>query len=209
MNALSMIVCGILIFLITSKFVKLKNRAREENSEDRIHIVSRQPVREVRGKYSTPVLTQLELDGYKTATLLECISEVQCKDQKINEECKEKEKCELSSESEQKVRALGRKENGNIFENKEAQVVEIRDNRDGEKFDENKEKLSINSQSGPEVVVKCSVELECLICLENIKEEELIRKIPCNHYFHLECMDTWVKTCAGICPTCRFNLHSN
>ncbi|OMJ28237.1 Receptor homology region, transmembrane domain- and RING domain-containing protein 3 [Smittium culicis] len=48
---------------------------------------------------------------------------------------------------------------------------------------------------------------DCLICFEVIDIGDSIREIPCNHIFHLNCLDTWLKSRSVYCPTCRFNLH--
>tara|TARA_Y100001970_G_scaffold7364_1_gene8421 strand:- start:2786 stop:3310 length:525 start_codon:yes stop_codon:yes gene_type:complete len=45
----------------------------------------------------------------------------------------------------------------------------------------------------------------CVICQENIKKYEIIRKIKCRHYFHIECIDTWL-TNNKTCPTCKYKF---
>ncbi|CAN8286157.1 unnamed protein product [Cochlearia groenlandica] len=43
----------------------------------------------------------------------------------------------------------------------------------------------------------------CSICLCEYKEAEMMRMMPeCKHYFHLSCLDTWLKR-NGSCPVCR------
>lgn len=43
----------------------------------------------------------------------------------------------------------------------------------------------------------------CAICLSEYKPKESLRTIPeCNHYFHAECIDEWLKLNA-TCPVCR------
>nr|XP_043628753.1 putative RING-H2 finger protein ATL21A [Erigeron canadensis] len=43
----------------------------------------------------------------------------------------------------------------------------------------------------------------CPICLSDYKPKEEVRTIPeCNHYFHAECIDEWLKLNA-TCPICR------
>lgn len=44
----------------------------------------------------------------------------------------------------------------------------------------------------------------CAICLENFKEGERLRKLPCGHAFHAPCVDNWLQrmpTCPMRCPT--------
>ncbi|OMJ26538.1 Receptor homology region, transmembrane domain- and RING domain-containing protein 1 [Smittium culicis] len=52
-----------------------------------------------------------------------------------------------------------------------------------------------------------SHDYDCLICFEVIDVGDSIREIPCNHIFHLNCLDTWLESRSVYCPTCRFNLH--
>lgn len=43
----------------------------------------------------------------------------------------------------------------------------------------------------------------CSICLCEYQPNEVLRTIPeCNHYFHANCIDGWLKTNA-TCPLCR------
>ncbi|KAL3536764.1 hypothetical protein ACH5RR_000130 [Cinchona calisaya] len=43
----------------------------------------------------------------------------------------------------------------------------------------------------------------CPICLCDYKESEMLRLLPeCNHYFHVTCIDAWLKLNAS-CPVCR------
>ncbi|CAA0812090.1 RING/U-box superfamily protein [Striga hermonthica] len=43
----------------------------------------------------------------------------------------------------------------------------------------------------------------CPICLSDYQAKETLRSIPeCNHYFHADCIDEWLKL-NGTCPLCR------
>lgn len=43
----------------------------------------------------------------------------------------------------------------------------------------------------------------CPICLSEYQPKETLRSIPeCNHYFHAECIDEWLRL-NGTCPLCR------
>ncbi|PVU99772.1 hypothetical protein BB559_000420 [Furculomyces boomerangus] len=55
--------------------------------------------------------------------------------------------------------------------------------------------------------VKAPEKLECLICIEEFKDEDLVRVIPCYHPFHKECIDTWLLEQSGSCPECRLDLR--
>ncbi|KAI3792613.1 hypothetical protein L2E82_06496 [Cichorium intybus] len=49
----------------------------------------------------------------------------------------------------------------------------------------------------------------CAICLCDYKPKESLRTIPeCNHYFHYECIDEWLKLNA-TCPVCRNTPESS
>lgn len=43
---------------------------------------------------------------------------------------------------------------------------------------------------------------ECIVCMEAINECEDVRLFQCGHYFHIKCVDPWLKI-NGSCPTCR------
>lgn len=45
----------------------------------------------------------------------------------------------------------------------------------------------------------------CIICQEDIKIEEIIRKIKCSHLFHINCIDNWFIE-NKKCPMCKFEL---
>ncbi|GMI88619.1 hypothetical protein HRI_002531300 [Hibiscus trionum] len=44
---------------------------------------------------------------------------------------------------------------------------------------------------------------QCYICLSEYEEEEKIRVLPCQHEFHMSCVDKWLKEIQGVCPLCR------
>lgn len=47
---------------------------------------------------------------------------------------------------------------------------------------------------------------ECSVCLSEFKEDENLRLLPkCSHAFHLQCIDTWLKSHSS-CPLCRVNI---
>jgi hypothetical protein len=49
--------------------------------------------------------------------------------------------------------------------------------------------------------------VDCPICLSPFDAEMVIRRTPCNHYLHEECLKGWLSQ-AQSCPLCRANLHS-
>lgn len=43
----------------------------------------------------------------------------------------------------------------------------------------------------------------CQICLELLSENNLLRNLDCNHYFHKKCLDYWLTKKSNTCPLCR------
>ncbi|KAF8088780.1 hypothetical protein N665_0530s0035 [Sinapis alba] len=50
-----------------------------------------------------------------------------------------------------------------------------------------------------------SCEGECVICLEEWKEEEIVKEMPCKHRFHGGCIEKWLGF-HGSCPVCRYEM---
>merc|ERR1712013_397767 len=44
---------------------------------------------------------------------------------------------------------------------------------------------------------------QCSICLEEFKNGDSIRRLPCFHIFHTHEIDRWLKTGNDKCPICR------
>ncbi|CAH1433185.1 unnamed protein product [Lactuca virosa] len=45
----------------------------------------------------------------------------------------------------------------------------------------------------------------CCICLAKYRDDDLLRELPCTHFFHTECVDKWLKINAS-CPLCKFEI---
>ena len=43
----------------------------------------------------------------------------------------------------------------------------------------------------------------CTICLETFADGEVIRPLPCGHFFHQTCVDVWLLEQAHTCPLCK------
>ncbi|KAI5165912.1 hypothetical protein NEIRO03_0963 [Nematocida sp. AWRm78] len=44
---------------------------------------------------------------------------------------------------------------------------------------------------------------DCVICFEQFLPESNCRLLPCNHIYHIECIDTWLKQYSNRCPYCQ------
>lgn len=48
--------------------------------------------------------------------------------------------------------------------------------------------------------------LQCSVCWEDFKIDEKVRKLPCSHLYHEECIVPWLNL-HGTCPICRKSLN--
>lgn len=51
-----------------------------------------------------------------------------------------------------------------------------------------------DAESGPD---------SCVICLGEFNAGEELRKLPCGHVFHVECVDEWLTASRAECPLCK------
>lgn len=49
---------------------------------------------------------------------------------------------------------------------------------------------------------------KCTICLSEFEENEDVRRLPCMHLFHIECVDQWLTT-NKRCPICRVDIEAH
>ncbi|KAH7282336.1 hypothetical protein KP509_35G025600 [Ceratopteris richardii] len=47
----------------------------------------------------------------------------------------------------------------------------------------------------------------CAICLEDYKQGERLRILPCRHEFHISCIDEWLKNRRCFCPICKMDAR--
>lgn len=47
----------------------------------------------------------------------------------------------------------------------------------------------------------------CSICLEDFKEGEPVRVLPCEHVFHPKCVDEWLQKWNRTCPLCKSSIR--
>ncbi|XP_073136712.1 uncharacterized protein [Henckelia pumila] len=59
---------------------------------------------------------------------------------------------------------------------------------------------SVRSQSEDDVT-------QCYICLAEYEEGDKIRVLPCQHEYHISCIDKWLKEIHGVCPLCRGDVR--
>lgn len=66
-------------------------------------------------------------------------------------------------------------------------------------------KLVLSTYHKPENVQE-GEEDRCTICITDLEHEEQIRKLPCNHIFHPQCVDKWLLQ-DSRCPMCKFDVN--
>ena len=44
---------------------------------------------------------------------------------------------------------------------------------------------------------------KCSICLVGFENDDMLLKLPCDHYFHKQCIEEWLKEYDYKCPVCR------
>jgi hypothetical protein len=50
--------------------------------------------------------------------------------------------------------------------------------------------------------------LECCCCMVEFDAEKEIKRTPCKHFFHADCLGNWLKQ-AKTCPLCREDLEAS
>jgi hypothetical protein len=73
-------------------------------------------------------------------------------------------------------------------------------------------KLTIDEKTLEKIPVSKYVELEdkikkmnvcCTVCQDDFKTEDTVRILPCEHIYHTDCIDGWLKEHSYKCPCCR------
>ena len=47
---------------------------------------------------------------------------------------------------------------------------------------------------------------KCSVCFEHYRKNDIIRELPCKHFFHYKCLKPWFKK-SNHCPLCRLNVR--
>ncbi|CAO3637110.1 unnamed protein product [Cunninghamella blakesleeana] len=45
----------------------------------------------------------------------------------------------------------------------------------------------------------------CVICLDEYTNGENVRRLPCGHEYHVECIDPWLTIKSASCPLCKYD----
>ncbi|XP_038722142.1 receptor homology region, transmembrane domain- and RING domain-containing protein 1 [Tripterygium wilfordii] len=48
----------------------------------------------------------------------------------------------------------------------------------------------------------------CPICLEDYKDGEILKVLPCQHEFHSSCVDSWLTKWGTFCPVCKLDVRT-
>jgi len=54
----------------------------------------------------------------------------------------------------------------------------------------------------PKVRFESTEQQHCAICLEAYQDGELVTSLPCDHFFHIDCVGRWMQK-STLCPLCR------
>jgi hypothetical protein len=44
---------------------------------------------------------------------------------------------------------------------------------------------------------------ECIICLEDFNDEDIVKELPCIHVYHINCINKWLSQNSNKCPVCK------
>ena len=85
------------------------------------------------------------------------------------------------------------------------------ENHDDFNFSENSEESQLVQTMSKEQLKKLKKKRighsssHCTVCHDHYQKGEVIRVLPCQHFFHYKCLKPWFKK-SNICPLCRLNI---
>ncbi|PPD88715.1 hypothetical protein GOBAR_DD14359 [Gossypium barbadense] len=53
---------------------------------------------------------------------------------------------------------------------------------------------------------QCHTGETCAICLEDYKDGEILKILPCQHDFHSSCVESWLTKWGTFCPVCKHDM---
>ncbi|KAF9907553.1 E3 ubiquitin-protein ligase rnf38 [Linnemannia zychae] len=65
--------------------------------------------------------------------------------------------------------------------------------------------VELDQLSPQDMEEKDRISTSCSICLCEYEDLDALRHLPCDHYFHQECVDEWLKL-KRTCPLCLFDI---
>lgn len=62
----------------------------------------------------------------------------------------------------------------------------------------------------PEIIFNENVDIEepCNICMDEYVSGDILKQLPCNHYYHKDCISKWLCNEKTTCPACRKDVRS-
>lgn len=73
-------------------------------------------------------------------------------------------------------------------------------------------KVVVNNSNNRSASVQCdnnhNVMDNCSICFSTFADKEMVRRLPCFHLYHKDCIDQWFRSGhRKLCPICRHNIY--
>lgn len=75
----------------------------------------------------------------------------------------------------------------------------------GNNTNTNTSTIPLEELSPEEKETESRISTSCAICLCDYEDLEELRHLPCDHYFHKDCVDEWLKL-KRTCPMCKFDI---
>ena len=92
------------------------------------------------------------------------------------------------------------------LENNHSYLNENEDDRESE--DEFEKAYELLTRSEIKKLKKMKVKHSnspCIICYEKYAKNDIIRRLPCKHFYHYKCLKQWFSF-SNSCPMCRCNI---